>query len=237
MTQATRKGAARPRVICHMMGSVDGRIETEHWPLSPEGRKEYERIHIEYGSNAWLCGRTTMELHFASGVRSDAELADEYHGTPREDYLAPGVHDSFAFGVDPRGKLVWKSGDIAGDHVVMILSERVSDRHLTSLREHGVSYLLAGQTDVDLSVALAKIAGLGVHTLMLEGGGGINGSFLRDDLIDEVSVLVAPVVDGRVGTASVFDIAGECVPTRLALEAVDRRADDLVLLRYRVVRR
>lgn len=31
---------------------------------------------------------------------------------------------------------------------------------------------------------------------MLEGGDGINGSFLRAGLIDEVSLLIAPVADG-----------------------------------------
>jgi hypothetical protein len=48
-------------------------------------------------------------------------------------------------------------------------------------------------------------------------------------------VLVAPVADGRVGTAALFDVEGENVtPRRLALEAVERRADDVLWLRYRV---
>lgn len=50
-----------------------------------------------------------------------------------------------------------------------------------------------------------------------------------------MSLLVAPVVDGRVGTASVFDVLGDNVaPRRLALESVERRADDLLWLRYRI---
>ena len=58
---------------------------------------------------------------------------------------------------------------------------------------------------------------------------------LRAGLIDEVSVLVAPVVDGRVGTPAVFDIAGEARSrSRLVLEHVERRADDVLWLRYRV---
>jgi riboflavin biosynthesis pyrimidine reductase len=131
---------------------------------------------------------------------------------------------------------VWESGEVAGDHVVAVLTERVSDEYLAGLRARGVSYLLAGRDDVDLPVALEKIgARLGVRTLMLEGGGGINGSMLRAGLVDEVSLLVAPVADGRVGTPALFDVAGEdVVPWRLTLEAVERRADDLLWLRYRV---
>ena len=235
---ATR-AVGRPRVICHMMASVDGRIVTEGWPLSREGRRQYEEVHATYAPDAWLCGRVTMEQHFAAGMRSADEGARTYDGPPRADFVAPGAageHASFAIAVDARGKLVWESGEVAGDHVVTVLSERVSDEYLATLRERGVSYLLAGRDDVDLAVALEKIgARLGVRTLMLEGGGGINGGFLRAGLVDEVSLLVAPVADGRVGTPTVFDVAGDgAAPRRLVLDGVERRADDVLWLRYRV---
>ena len=114
----------------------------------------------------------------------------------------------------------------------------MSDDYLTTLRERGVSYLLAGrEEEIDLSLALEKIgARLDVRALMLEGGGAINGSFMRAGLIDEVSLLVAPVADGRVGAAALFDIGGSGVaPKRLALQHVERRADDVLWLRYRLV--
>jgi riboflavin biosynthesis pyrimidine reductase len=220
-----------------MIASVDGRIVTESWPLSPEGRRQYELVHATYEPDGWLCGRVTMEQHFAAGARPAAELAREHEGAPREDFVAPGEHDSFALVVDPRGRLLWESGDLDGDHLVAILTERVSDDYLALLRARGVSYLLAGHDEVDLPLALEKVgARFGVGTLMLEGGGGVNGAMLRAGLVDEVSLLVAPVADGRVGVPTLFDVAGEgSAPRRLALEGVERRADDVLWLRYRVV--
>ena len=229
--------AARPRVICHMMASVDGRIVTEGWQLSPQAMRQYEEVHATYDADAWIVGRVTMELHFAAGRRADAEVARVHAGAPREDFIAPGDHDSFAIALDPLGKLVWDAGEVEGDHVVTVLTHLVSDEYLATLRERGVSYLLAGGDEyVDLPLALEKIrARLGVRTLMLEGGGGINGSFLRAGLVDEVSLLVAPVADGRVGTPALFDASGDDVtPRRLALEGVERLADDVLWLRYRV---
>jgi len=220
-----------------MMASVDGRIVTDGWPISPEGRRQYELVHAEYEPEGWLCGRVTMELHFAQRTRPDTEVSREYGGIARrEDFRAPGDHDSFAFIADSRGRLVWDMNEIDGDHIVVLLSERVSDEYLAALRDRGISYLLAGQPEVDLSLALEKIAvQYGVRTLLLEGGGHINGGMLRAGLVDEISVLVAPVVDGRVGTPSVFDITGEGVaPRRLVLDNVERRADDVLWLRYRV---
>jgi 2,5-diamino-6-(ribosylamino)-4(3H)-pyrimidinone 5'-phosphate reductase len=233
----TTRAGVRPRVICHMMASVDGRIVTDGWPLAKEGSLQYEAVHGTYAPDAWICGRVTMEEHFAAGTRPDAEVAHEYDGPAREDFVAPGDQASFAVALDPRGKLVWDSGEIDGDRVVAVLTHRVSDEYLATLRERGVSYLLAGDGgEVELPLALEKIAvRLGVRTLMLEGGGGINGSFLRAGLVDEVSLLLAPVADGRVGTPALFDVDGADVqPRRLALEAVERRADDVLWLRYRV---
>jgi riboflavin biosynthesis pyrimidine reductase len=232
-----RAKKARPRVICHMVASVDGRIVTDGWPLSTEGSRQYEAVHATYEPDAWICGRVTMEEHFAAGTRPDAEVAREHDGPPREDFVAPGEHGSFAIALDPRGKLLWDSGDLDGDHVVAVLTHRVSDEYLAALRERGVSYFLAGDGgEVDLPLAVGKIGALlGVQTLMLEGGGGINGSFLRAGLVDEVSLLLGPVADGRVGTPSVFDVGGEGVePRRLVLESVERRADDVLWLRYHV---
>jgi riboflavin biosynthesis pyrimidine reductase len=226
----------RPRVICHMVASVDGRIATREWPLTAEARHHYEQVHASYDADGWICGRVTMEP-FAKRMRSYAEVAREHTGgAPREDFLAPGHHESFAFAIDPSGRLAWESNDIDGDHVVAILSERVSDEYLSFLRERGVSYLLAGARDVDLPLALGKIgAKFGLHTLMLEGGGRINGGMLRAGLVDEVSLLVAPIADGRIGTPALFDVEGDDVkPYKLALEAVERRADDMLWLRYKV---
>lgn len=226
----------RPRVICHMAMSVDGRIVVDGWPAPDAVRREYEQVHASYGADGWMCGRVTMEP-FAGALRAEGEIAGEHGGGAREDFVAPGHFRSFAFAVDPSGRLAWESNDIDGDHVVAILSERVSDAYLAFLRERGVSYLLAGAREVDLPLALEKIgARFGVRTLMLEGGGGINGSLLRAGFVDEISVLVAPVADGRVGTPTLFDVVGAgVVPRRLALEGVERRADDVLWLRYRVV--
>jgi riboflavin biosynthesis pyrimidine reductase len=216
-----------------MLASVDGRIIVDGWPLASAGRREYELVHAGYEPDGWLCGRVTMEP-FAGRMRSDEEVAREHDGVAREDFRAPGEFESFAFALDPSGRLAWESNDIDGDHVVAILTERVSDEYLAFLRERGVSYLLAGAREADLPLALRKVGErFGVRTLMLEGGGRINGAMLRAGLVDEVSLLLAPVADGRIGTPALFDEDG-ATPRRLALESVERRADDVLWIRYRV---
>jgi 2,5-diamino-6-(ribosylamino)-4(3H)-pyrimidinone 5'-phosphate reductase len=225
----------RPRVICHMAVSVDGRIAASGWPAADAVRAHYQKVHESYHADGWICGRVTMEP-FAKRLRRDAEVNREHLGEPRADFVAPGDHDSYAIAIDASGRLAWESNDIDGDHVVAVLSERVSNEYLTFLRAHGVSYVLAGAREVDLRLALEKVSTLfAVKTLMLEGGGRINGGFLAAGAIDELSILIAPVADGRIGTPALFDVDGKDAPTyQLALEGVERLADDMLWLRYRV---
>jgi riboflavin biosynthesis pyrimidine reductase len=220
-----------------MMASVDGRIVTDRWPLSAEERREYELVHASYAPEGWLCGRVTMEA-FANGLRPGADIAHVHVGGFREDYSAPGEFDSFAFVLDSSGRLAWETNAIGGDHLVALLSDHVSDDYLAFLRARGVSYVLAGTPELDLALALDNIgARFGVRTLLLEGGGRINGALLAAGLVDELSLLVAPAVDGRVGTPALVDFErAEAAPHRLALEAVERRTGDMLWIRYRVVR-
>ena len=44
-----------------MTASADGRIVTRDWPLSAEGRRQYEEVHASYAADGWICGRVTME--------------------------------------------------------------------------------------------------------------------------------------------------------------------------------
>jgi riboflavin biosynthesis pyrimidine reductase len=104
----------------------------------------------------------------------------------------------FAIGADAKGALRFQHGDVDGDHVVLLVTRQVSDDYLAHLRAAGVSYLVCGATAVDLPAALGKLRRtFGIKRLMLEGGGKFNGSLLRAGLVDEVSEVVVPVVDGR----------------------------------------
>ena len=60
--------------------------------------------------------------------------------------------------------------------------------------------MFGGKATIDLKSVLTKLRKhFGIEKLLLEGGGKINGSFLAADLIDELSVLIAPVADGTIG--------------------------------------
>ena len=186
-----------------MLSSVDGSVQSRRWVPRQEGATLFEKLHEEMDSDAWLVGRTTG----AEFARRD-EPYPAYDGPPipREDWMAVARADAWGVVLDAHGKIAWGRSDIGGDPIVVVLTERVTDAHLAGLRADGVSYLFAGTKQLDLGLALETLGReLGVKRLLLEGGGKTNGAFLRAGLIDEVSLLIFPAVDGAQGAPSAFD--------------------------------
>jgi hypothetical protein len=56
--------------------------------------------------------------------------------------------------LDAHGRIAWGRADIGGDPIVAVLTEQVSDAHLGGLRKDGVSYIFAGEHDLDLRLTL-----------------------------------------------------------------------------------
>ncbi|NVJ24261.1 RibD family protein [Myxococcus sp. AM011] len=224
--------AKRPYVICHMVPSLDGRIVTRHWKLSSRMLAEYERTAETFDAEAWMIGRISMEP-YAGKARVPARKRAQ--PIPRKDFIARRDAESYAIALDPSGKLTWKSASIDEEHVITVLTEQVSDDYLAFLQAKGISYLFGGKAKLNLRRVLEKLrARFGIKKLLLEGGGRINGSFLAADLIDELSVLVAPIADGSIGTPSLFDASEKKGPIRhLELVSLEKRAGDLVWLRYK----
>lgn len=224
----------RPYVICHMLPSIDGRIVLRDWKLK-NATREYERTAATFGADAWIIGRISMEPYAGK-----ARVPARKNGEPiaRKDFIAEHDATSYAIAIDPSGKLRWDASDIDGEHVITVLSESVSDDYLAFLQGKGVSYLFGGKSRIDLAKVLRKLRSyFGIRKLLLEGGGKINGSFLAANLIDEVSVLVAPIADGSIGTPSLFDVADRRAPARsLKLRSVEKRSGGIVWLRYHSAR-
>jgi len=121
-----------------------------------------------------------------------------------------------------------------------VLCENVPDAHLAGLRSEGVSYIFAGQSALDLGLTLDILnRELGIKRLLLEGGGGANGAFLRAGLVDELNLILCPVVDGAKGAPSVFDSTEAETDQRAPVAAMtlaDFKALEggAMLLRYRI---
>lgn len=199
----------QPYIICHMTTSLDGKVAGK-FLLQAECEKatetyyEINRNYIKTTADGFICGRTTMEESFTCGYYPDLSKYkfEKIAPVPMNYWLCDEYMSGFyAVAFDPKGKLGWKSNRIVdedpgygGAQIIEVLTEQVDKRYLAYLQEMEIPYLFAGEKEIDVELALHTLAVHGINTLLLEGGSIINGYFQRADMIDELSLVVAPVV-------------------------------------------
>jgi 2,5-diamino-6-(ribosylamino)-4(3H)-pyrimidinone 5'-phosphate reductase len=199
----------RPYVICHMCTSLDGKIMGHRWGKLPGYKHEsdlFEGTAASFGIGAWMVGTTTMDEF--DGPKTKLPRAPK--DFRRHDHIANTKAKRLGIGADAKGILRFRQNEVGGDHVVLLVTDLVSNDYLTHLQSAGVSYLFCGKKQIDLRIALEKLAKhFKLRKLMLQGGGTFNGAMLKAGLIDEVSHLTVPIADGGIGIQSMFDIPGE----------------------------
>ena len=245
----------RPTITCHMISSIDGRLLPGRWTPAAESDEPglilsvYDETAALIGGDGWIVGRKTIADLLPAG-HDDGPAdprppeAPDARAVPRRAHVGERGLRKLAVVLDPAGKLDYPEARIGEEHLVVVLAEQISDGYLLRLRERGISYVFAGRDGHDLHAALLSLRrDFDAHSLMLQGGGITNGLFLQHDLIDAVSLLVFPGIDGLAGVPSVFECPGtqpDLLPAlgrRLRLTDSGVQRAGIVWLRYAVERR
>ncbi|MBQ8209328.1 MAG: dihydrofolate reductase family protein [Clostridia bacterium] len=198
----------RPYIICHMVTSLDGKVTGDFLstPECADACEIYYDINRNLKSNGFICGRVTMEGSFTGGYYPDLSRYEPVHHDMdlKMDFILDDMSGFYAVAFDPKGKLGWESNKIIdpdvdpgynGAQIIEVLTEQVDARYLGYLKSMEIPYIFAGKTEIDVEFALFKLKNIiGCETLLLEGGSIVNGFFQRADAIDELSLIVAPVV-------------------------------------------
>ncbi|MGN1398931.1 MAG: dihydrofolate reductase family protein [Erysipelotrichaceae bacterium] len=234
---------SKPYVICHMLTSLDGKIDGDFFQTDQGAMavSQFAKIRRFYNCSATLYGTTTMLGSYSAGLVNleNEDDSDLLH----KDYLAQSEVNNYLISIDPKGTLAFDSKYIAKKNrakaaIVEVLTEQVSNRYLSYLRKKDISYLFAGKQQLDCHLLLEKLNNyFGIEKLLISGGGLINWSFMQENLIDEVSIVIAPVADGNRTSVSIFekaDFLSERKPATFSLKEVQQTEGDVLWLRYLV---
>lgn len=229
----------KPYIICHMLTGIDGRLHPSRFTRSPDGDRKVwgavtEQLHDALAGDAWLVGRVTMQ-EMAKGV---PHAPADFAAVARPHHFARRDAKAYAITIDTHGRVHFSKSDIGGDSVVVVLGPDVADRHLAELAADGISYIVSDRSPIDLPAVLDILyRELGIRRLILEGGGALNNSFLAAGLVDEMSVVVAPGIDGSRDSESIVDgdarVAGN---VELSLTRCEKLEHGLVHLTYKARR-
>lgn len=237
----------RPYVICHMLASLDGKIDGDFFkaPAVASAQQAYGKLRTEYGYQATVYGTTTMLGGYAEGVAPELPHDGAPLNTTDHVDAAGKAMGNFIVAIDPTGILAYSGSTLAKKgrptaHIIEVLTEQVSPAYTVYLRERGISYLFCGEKQVNVTLLLEKLAErFGITRVMVAGGGMTNASFLQEDCIDELSLVLAPLADGSTTAASIFEHADFLPaknPVALRLLEVRHLPENALLLRYEVAR-
>jgi len=226
---------ARPFVYVNMAMTADGKTTSarREYPrfTSPGDRVHMDRLRAE--ADALLVGAGTMRSdNPALHVRTD-EMREHRRSLGKPAGLTR-VLVTASGRIDPDSRFFDDSKG-APDCVIATV-ESLPPARIDALAERAEVWKL-GRERVDLPALLERLHARGVARLLLEGGGELNWAFLRDDLIDELHVTIAPVLLG--GREAPTLLEGEGLAMRaqrkLRLEELHREGGELYC-RYSVER-
>ena len=199
----------RAYVTCHMVMSLDGKIDGMYHdaPNSEKAGEYYYDVIFELGSSM-AGGRVTTQMYSS---QPEIDYA-KYQGVevPEGDHIVKKEDGHYCFVYDREGKCQWDAPTTAmGDvtmQIVEVVTHNARQEYLAHLRSIGVAYIFADT----VKESLKKMKTLfGVEKLVLTGGAAINGGFLNEDMIDELSIVTMPYVEGGRDTKALVDTGGQ----------------------------
>ena len=209
----------RPYVVVKYAQTLDGRIATHT------------------GDSKWISSEAERRTSHALRAACDAVLvgigtvlADDPQLTVR---LVPGA-SPLRIVLDTTLRLPPEAQILAdAAPTLVITTERSVPSHRKELQAHGVAVHVVDAHPpwgVDLEATLRLLRARGVRSLLVEGGGAVITSFLRQRLVNRLIVGIAPTILGA-GTDAVGDleIASVAESLRLTGRAVHAVGDDVLI--------
>lgn len=229
----------RPYVICHILSSLDGKINGPFMGTESTAAlgAEYGKLWKKINADAWLYGTNTTK-EFTDFRKPVLEKVSE---VPEGDFIADKQAELYYISVDVNGEIGWESGTFINKgrtpaHVVEVLTASTPAAYKAYLRKKGVSYIIAGKENLDCKMVMEKLYEIfHIEKLLICGGGMVNWSFLQAGMIDELSLLLAPVTDGNSGAASLFtqtSFSAKGKPVEFKLKDMEKIGDGGIYLDY-----
>jgi 2,5-diamino-6-(ribosylamino)-4(3H)-pyrimidinone 5'-phosphate reductase len=218
-----------PYVILHMGVSVDGRMDWGGGSDNP-----YYELVEQFGADTDISGSDTI---IKAQFPDDPEKA---LGQIYADWIKKPSRPLHAI-VDSRGRI--KNWEIIKKQpwwkgYISLCSEGTPKSHLKYLKELDINYVIAGKQNVDLRVSLEKLnTQFNTQKVRVDSGRILNGVFLREGLVDEVSVIISPSLVGGISPRTMFvaqDLETEEGVISLTLTNIEKIRDRYVWLRYKV---
>ncbi|MCC2683370.1 MAG: 5-amino-6-(5-phosphoribosylamino)uracil reductase [Paenibacillaceae bacterium] len=213
-----------PFVTAKTASTLDGKIAAytgdSRWVSGPESREAVHRLR--HRNQAILVGVDTA-------IADDPQLSSR-HAVPSLQPIRV-VADS-QLRLPPTARLLQ---DATAPVLILTTGQAPPDRR-QRLRDAGAELIDCGDgPHVDLQQAMRQLGQREIASILLEGGGRLNGAMLEQRLIDKIVLFLAPKIIGGDEAPSSFRFAGfERMEQAIRLQQlnIERYGDDVCLTGY-----
>ena len=207
------------KVILSAAMSLDGKIATKTGESAFSSKKDKIRFHkLRSRVDAIIVGKNTV-------MRDDPLLTVRY---------AKGKSPTRII-MDSKGTISSNSRIIKTAQkvpTIVVVSNRASKKNLTRLSRFPIRIIKMREDRISPTKLLKELRKEKIQTILLEGGGTLNWEFIKENLVDEMIITVAPFVVGGEEAITLVDGSGfsklseSC---KLRLRKITRQKNEVVL--------
>lgn len=235
----------KPYVIIHTHTAIDGNIDVMDLSEFEEASRQYQELSLDpekqqFNIQGYLNGKTSTEDNIT--FYKEPKLDKNAKTVPAGDYIANADAEMYYLSIDPRGELAFEENTFGYGgrpaHILEVLTEEASNAYKDFLRRKEISYIIAGEEQVDYEMMLEKFYEFfNIKRMMVGGGGVINWSFIQNGLVDEVSMILAPIANADPEAHRFFTARepySQIDPTAFQLKSVEELEHGTLWIRYTV---
>ena len=210
---------SKPKIILSAAITLDGKIGKKNKHIVLSSKADKIRVHkLRSKSDAILVGKNTVEqddplltVRYAKGKNPIRIILDS-HGT-----------------IKNNSRIIKTCKRVP---TIIVTSKIISKPNLNRLRKLPIDVIVCGKNQVNITKLLSVLSKKGIKTVLLEGGGTLNRSFLKKNAIDEMIIALTPYVLGSKNTVSLFE--GLSFPSLkikfpLKLKNVQKNGNEIIL--------
>jgi len=218
------KESKKPYIILSAAMTIDGKIASKSGDPELSDEQDWKEVHqLRTQVDAIMVGKNTV-------LNDDPKLHIKYH---QHDGYYRIILDS-KLSIPISSKVIAYQPELYP--TIICTTENVSPQKIKEFQEKNVKIIKSGKgMRVDIVDLMPKLYKLGIKSILLEGGGTINWSFVKHKLIDEVRLTIAPWIVGGKDAVSLVEGKGfEYMKHALnfKLVSVKHRAN-YVILKYK----
>ena len=216
----------KPYIILSAAMTIDGKIASKDGDPELSDEEDWKAVHkLRTEVDAILVGKGTI-------IKDDPKLHIKYFD--HKGYYRIIIDSKLSIPIE--SKVINFKPNLYP--TVICTTENVPNEREKLYESKGVKILKSGTREkVDIVRLMPKISALSVNSLLLEGGGTLNWSFLEHNLVDEIRLTIAPWVVGGKNAISLVEGEGfskMSQGTKFSIVKVKQR-DNFVLLNYKRV--